>query len=90
MRGDNVKDDPGGHAVLTDQGASSSHLTAAIVLDTIAQLPGMSGEANYAVSRYTQVKSGFLETVARNIGITSMTQCSHQNEIFLDIHWQGW
>ena len=31
-------------------------MTAAQVLDTISRLPGMSGEANNAVSAYTQVK----------------------------------
>ena len=56
LRGDSVKDDTGGCAVFTEQGASASHMTAAEVLDTISQLPGMSGEANDAVSAHAQVK----------------------------------
>ena len=44
------QDDTGGCTVFTEQGASASHMTAATVLDTISRLPGMSGEANDAVS----------------------------------------
>ena len=51
-----AKVDTGGCAVFTEQGASASHMTAATVLDTISRLPGMSGEANDAVSAFTQVK----------------------------------
>ena len=51
LRGDNVKDDTG-----REQGASASHMTAAKkVLDTISRLPGMTREANDAVSAHTQV-----------------------------------
>ena len=56
LRGDGVEDDPGGHAVFTEQGTSASHMTAAKVLDVTLRLPGMSGDANDAVSAYTQVK----------------------------------
>ena len=56
LRGDNVKDDTGGYAVFAEEGASASHVTAVKVLDTISRLPGMSGEANDAVSAYTQVE----------------------------------
>ena len=90
-------------SVLTEKKeASASHMTAAKVLDTISQLPGMSGVANDAVSAYTQVKLSdssillklpetecptvFLETDVRNIGITWMTQSSHWNAICVAIH----
>ena len=56
LRGDSVKDDTGGYAVYTEQGASASHMTGDKVLDTITRLPGMSGKANAAVSAHTQVK----------------------------------
>ena len=60
LRGGSVKDDTGGWAVFTEQGASASQMTAAKVLDIVSQLPGMSGTANNAVSAYTQVKmSGY-------------------------------
>ena len=55
LRGDNVIEDAVG-AVFTEQGASASHLTAAKVWDTMSRLPGMSGEANGAVSAHTQVE----------------------------------
>ena len=55
-RGDNVKDDTGCQAVLTEQGASASQMTAAKVLDTISRLLGMAWEANDAVSAFSQVK----------------------------------
>ena len=38
------------------KGASKSHMTAEKVLGTLSRLPGMSGEANDAVSADTQVK----------------------------------
>ena len=41
---------------MTQQGASGSHMTAAEALDRISGLPGMSGEANDAVSACTQVR----------------------------------
>ena len=56
LRGRSVVDETGGFAVLTEQGAPASHISAAEVLDTISQLPGISGDANGAVSAYTQVK----------------------------------
>ena len=55
LRGDNVLVDTGGHAVFTEQGGSASHMTAAEVLDMISRLPGVSGEANDAVSAYPEV-----------------------------------
>ena len=35
-----------------------------------------------------QFGSGSLETVVRNVGTTSMAQCSHWNAIYMSIHWQ--
>ena len=49
LRGANVKDDTGGDAAFTEQGASATHMTTARLLDTISRLSGMSGEANDAV-----------------------------------------
>ena len=56
MRGNSVNDDTCGYAVLTDPGASASHMTPAQVLDLISRTPGMSGEADDAVSAHIQVK----------------------------------
>ena len=36
LRGDIVKDDSGSHAVFTEQGSSSSQMTAAKVMDVVA------------------------------------------------------
>ena len=55
--GDYAKDDIGGNAVFTEQGASASHVTAANVLDTASLRPGMAREASDAVSMCTQVKT---------------------------------
>ena len=49
LRGDAAKDD-------SEQGSSASQMTAAKVLDVIARLPGCAGQANDAVSAWTQVK----------------------------------
>ena len=46
LRRGNVQDDKGGYAGFTDQGASTSHMTAARVLDTFSWFLGTSGEAN--------------------------------------------
>ena len=56
LRGDIVKDNSGSYAVLTEQGSSSSQMTAAKVMDIISRLPGCAGQAADAVSAYTQVK----------------------------------
>ena len=45
------------YAVLTEQGASALHMTAAKVLDVISILPGCSGQASNAVRAYTQVET---------------------------------
>ena len=55
FRGDEVKDETGFYAVFTEQGASASQMAAAKFLDTIARMPGMSGQAADAVKAYTQV-----------------------------------
>ena len=51
-----VKDDSGSYAVFTEQGSSTSQMTAAKVMDIISRLPGSSRRAADAVSAYTQVK----------------------------------
>ena len=56
LRGDNVKDDSGSHAVFTEQGSSASQMTTAKVMDIISRLSGCAGQAAEAVSAYTQVK----------------------------------
>ena len=45
LRGDTVKDDSGAYAVFTEQGSSSSQMTAAKVMDVIARLPDSAGQA---------------------------------------------
>ena len=39
LRGDIVKDDSGSYAAFAEQGSSASQMTAATVMDVIAQLP---------------------------------------------------
>ena len=56
LRGDIVKDDSGSYAVFTEQGSSTSQMTAAKVMDIISRLPGCDGQAADAVSACTQVK----------------------------------
>ena len=56
LRGDIVKDDSGSYAVFTEQGSSSSQMTAAKVMDIIFRLPGCAGQTADAVSAYTHVK----------------------------------
>ena len=55
LRGDVVKDDSGSYDVFTEQGSSTSHMTAAKVPDVISRLPGCAGQTSDAVSAYTQV-----------------------------------
>ena len=56
LRGDIVKDDSGSYAVFTEQGSSTSQITAAKVIDIISRLPSCDGQAADAVSAYTHVK----------------------------------
>ena len=56
LRGDCVKDDSGSYAVFTEQGSSTSQMTAAKIIDVKSRLPGCAGQAADAVSAYTQVK----------------------------------
>ena len=51
-----MKDDPGAYAVFTEQGSSTSQVTAAKVMDVIARLPDCDGQAADAVSAYTHRK----------------------------------
>ena len=55
LRGDIVKDDSGSYTVFTEQGSSTSQVTAGKVMDVIARLPGCAGQATDAVSAYPQV-----------------------------------
>ena len=56
LLGDTVKDDSGSYAVFTEQGSSTSQMTAAKVTDITPRLPGCAGQAADAVSARTQVK----------------------------------
>ena len=56
LRGDIVKDDSGSYAVFTEQGSSTSQMTAAKVMDIISRLTRCAGQAADAVSAYTHVK----------------------------------
>ena len=56
LRGDSVKDDSGACAVFTEQGSSTSQMTAGKVMDVIARLPDCAGQAADATSDYTQVE----------------------------------
>ena len=55
-RWDIVKDGSGSYAVFSEQGSSTSQMTAAKVTEIISRLPGCAGQAADAVSAYTQVK----------------------------------
>ena len=50
FRGDIVKDDSGSCIVYTEQGSSTSQMTAAKVMDVISRLPGCAGQAADAIS----------------------------------------
>ena len=56
LRCDIVKDDSGSYAVFTEQGSSTSQMTAAKIMNIISRLPGCDGQAADAVSAKTQVK----------------------------------
>ena len=52
--GNQVKDENGLAAVFSEQGSSSSHLTAASLLDALGHMPGMEVENAHATGAYTQ------------------------------------
>ena len=56
LRVDIVTDDPGAHAVFTEQGSSASQMNAANIMDVVARLQDCGGQAADAVSTYTQFK----------------------------------
>ena len=56
LRGDIVKDDSGSYVVFTEQGSSTSQMTAAKIVDILSRLPGCAGQAADTLSAYTQVK----------------------------------
>ena len=56
LRGDMVKDDSGSYAVFTEQGSSTSQMTAAKLMDVESRIPGCAGQAADAVSVDTQVR----------------------------------
>ena len=66
LRGDIVKDDSGSYAVFTEQGSSTSQMTAAKLMDIISRLPGCSGQAGDAVSACTQVKMEHAPKLLKN------------------------
>ena len=97
LRGDNVKDDTGGHAVFTEHGTSASRMTAAEVLHTISRLPVMSVEANDAVSAYTQFKMSDVPRLLKLpktecptgwIGLPRNRRPKHSDHI--DAQWSQW
>ena len=66
LRGHIVKDDSGACAVFTEQASSASQMTAAKVMDVIAQLPVCDGQAADAISAYTQVKMEDAQKTTQN------------------------
>ena len=52
LRGDIVKDDSGSYAVFTEQGSSTSQMTAAKVMDLMSRLTGCVGQAADEVSAF--------------------------------------
>ena len=76
LRGHHVKDDNGYTAVFTEKVASASQVTAARLLDTIAWLPGMAGEANDPVSAYTHLGSTQIAAITRERLPTSVDKAT--------------
>ena len=56
LRGDQVKDEIGFHAVFTEQGTSSSDISTAKFIDAIARMPVNVEENSDAVGAYIQVE----------------------------------
>ena len=56
LRGENVKDDSGSYAEITEQGSSATQKTAAKVIENIPRLLGCAGQAADAASANTQVE----------------------------------
>ena len=56
LRVDIVKDDSGSSAASIEQGSSASQMTAEKVMDIKSRLPGCSGQAEDAVSAFSQVR----------------------------------
>ena len=93
LRGVFVKDDSGSYAVFTEQGSSSSQMTAAKVINIISRLPGCAGQAADAVSAYlhpgqngrcTDVTENFKVRLSRSIprhNTTQQTQLNTQDMI---------
>ena len=73
LRGDIVKDDSGSYAVFTEQGSSSSQMTAAKVVDVIARRPGCAGQAADAVSAYTGINERRSEIAEQSRVLMSTT-----------------
>ena len=73
LRGDIVKDDSGSYAVFTEQGSSSSQMTAAKVMDVIARRPGCAGQAADAVSAYTSINERRSEIAEKSRVLMSTT-----------------
>ena len=75
--GDIVKED--------SDGSSASQMTAAKIMNVIARLAGCDGQADDAVSAYTQVKS---EDAPRLLKIPK-SECQMFGHVFLDTHGQN-
>ena len=56
LREDNVKDDKGYRAALTEQGAPASQVAAATFMKTVSRLPAKAGAAHDTVSARTHVR----------------------------------
>ena len=65
VRGDEVKNDSGSHAVFNEQRSLVLHVTAAKESDVISRLPGCASDA---VSAYIQVKNGRCLGIVEIIG----------------------
>ena len=62
FRGDNIRDQDGCLAIFNEQGTSSSHFSAAKILDAIARLPGNHGQDSGGSGAYTQAALKGVET----------------------------
>ena len=61
LSGDRIRCAEGHYAVISEQGASSSHLAAANTLDAISRLPGCAGEDSDATGAHHQVSRADLK-----------------------------
>ena len=57
-----MKDDSGSYGAFTEQRSSASPMTAAKIMDIISRLPSCDRQARDAISSYTQVINGSVQT----------------------------